>query len=96
MQRAGQSVSRLCLGLLGAIFLFVVIILILTLSNVIIWLNFLTYCSYVKLGITLIKYVPQAYMNYRWFLMQSIIFFKKLKREFLCIVFSQTTNIVTF
>jgi len=64
-ERAGQSVSRLCLGLLGAIFLFVVIILILTLSNVIIWLNFLTYCSYVKLGITLIKYVPQAYMNYR-------------------------------
>ena len=28
-------------------------------------LDFLTYCSYVKLGITLIKYVPQAVMNYR-------------------------------
>ena len=57
--------SRLCLGLLAVIFLFVVIILILTLSSVIIWLDFLTYCSYVKLGITLIKYCPQAYMNYR-------------------------------
>jgi len=64
-ERAGQTVSRLCLGLLAAIFLFVVIILILTLSSVIIWLDFLTYCSYVKLGITLIKYCPQAYMNYR-------------------------------
>merc|ERR1712137_1275278 len=38
-ERAGQTVSRVCLGLLAAIFLFV--------------------------GITLIKYCPQAYMNYR-------------------------------
>merc|ERR1712198_562180 len=29
------------------------------------WLEFLTWASYVKLGITLIKYVPQAYMNFR-------------------------------
>lgn len=29
------------------------------------WLDFLQYCSYVKLGITLIKYIPQAYMNFR-------------------------------
>ena len=28
------------------------------------WLNLLYYCSYVKLAVTLIKYVPQAYMNY--------------------------------
>ncbi|OWR49159.1 cystinosin protein, partial [Danaus plexippus plexippus] len=29
------------------------------------WLDFLNYCSYIKLCITLIKYVPQAYMNYK-------------------------------
>ena len=45
--------------------MFVVIILILAISSVIVWLNFLYYCSYVKLGITLIKYIPQAFMNFR-------------------------------
>lgn len=29
------------------------------------WLDFLNACSYIKLAITLIKYVPQAVMNYR-------------------------------
>lgn len=29
------------------------------------WLDFLNSCSYIKLAITLIKYVPQAVMNYR-------------------------------
>ncbi|KAH8292115.1 hypothetical protein KR054_005250 [Drosophila jambulina] len=34
-------------------------------GSVIHWLDFLYYCSYVKLTITIIKYVPQALMNYR-------------------------------
>ena len=55
----------MCLTILAAIALFVVIILILALTSVILWLDFLFYCSYVKLGITLIKYVPQAFMNFR-------------------------------
>ena len=29
------------------------------------WLDFLYACSYLKLFITLVKYVPQAVMNYR-------------------------------
>jgi cystinosin len=29
------------------------------------WLDFLNTCSYIKLAITLIKYVPQAVLNYR-------------------------------
>ena len=29
------------------------------------WLDFLNACGYIKLAITLIKYVPQAVMNYR-------------------------------
>ncbi|KAG7217461.1 hypothetical protein INR49_021515 [Caranx melampygus] len=29
------------------------------------WLDYLYYFSYIKLAVTLIKYVPQAYMNYR-------------------------------
>jgi len=64
-ERGNQSVSRLCLIILAAIAVFVVINLILALTSVILWLDFLFYCSYVKLGITLIKYMPQAYMNFR-------------------------------
>jgi len=64
-EKGNQKVSKGCLGLLAVIAVFVVIVLILTLTSVIEWLDFLIYCSYVKLGITLIKYMPQAYMNYR-------------------------------
>lgn len=28
------------------------------------WLDFLYYCSYIKLSVTIIKYIPQAVMNY--------------------------------
>ncbi|KAK2581572.1 hypothetical protein KPH14_002081 [Odynerus spinipes] len=45
--------------------LFVLISMILAATVVIAWLDFLYYCSYVKLCITLIKYVPQAFYNYR-------------------------------
>jgi len=64
-ERGSQAVSRGCWGLLSCIAVFVVVILILSLTHVLPWLDFLQYCSYVKLGITLIKYMPQAYMNYR-------------------------------
>ncbi|KAF7382018.1 hypothetical protein HZH66_013450 [Vespula vulgaris] len=46
-----------------AIFIFTSMLLAITV--VIAWLDFLYYCSYVKLCITLIKYVPQAFYNYR-------------------------------
>jgi len=64
-ERANQSVSKGCWAILGAIAIFVTVILILSFTHVLPWLDFLSYCSYVKLGITLIKYMPQAYMNYR-------------------------------
>jgi len=64
-ERGNQTLSKPCLAILAGIALFVVIILILALASVIVWLDFLFYCSYVKLGITLIKYIPQAFMNFR-------------------------------
>ncbi|KAL0119874.1 hypothetical protein PUN28_007952 [Cardiocondyla obscurior] len=45
--------------------LFILISLILSCVKTIQWLDFLYYCSYVKLSITLIKYIPQAFYNYR-------------------------------
>ena len=35
------------------------------LADALTWLQFITYASYVKLGITIVKYMPQAYMNFR-------------------------------
>jgi len=64
-QRGNQRISRICLGLLVLIFLFLAASLISSLAGALPWLQFLYFCSYVKLGITLVKYIPQAYMNYR-------------------------------
>lgn len=64
-EKANQAVSKGCWAILGVIAIFVTVILILSFIHVLPWLDFLQYCSYVKLGITLIKYMPQAYMNYR-------------------------------
>lgn len=61
--RADQRVSisaRVIMGIFG-IFLF--ISLILAWTDVIHWLDYLYYCSYVKLTITLIKYVPQVFFH---------------------------------
>jgi hypothetical protein len=54
-----------CWALLGAILLFLGSSLVATLAGAISWLLLLNFCSYVKLAITLIKYMPQAFMNYR-------------------------------
>jgi len=63
-QRGNQRVSRVCTGIIIIFVLFLGSSLICTLASQLTWLQFLYFCSYVKLCITLIKYVPQAYMNY--------------------------------
>jgi len=64
-ERGNQSVSRTCKIIIVGIILFLVISLILSFVQVLEPLDFLYFCSYVKLFITLIKYVPQAYLNFR-------------------------------
>ncbi|GJQ71235.1 hypothetical protein Trydic_g10977 [Trypoxylus dichotomus] len=64
-ERGEQRVSITAKTILGIFFLFLLISIILSSVDVIHWLDFLYYCSYVKLTITLIKYIPQAYMNYK-------------------------------
>nr|XP_022908821.1 cystinosin homolog [Onthophagus taurus] len=64
-ERGEQKVSLTAKSILGVFALFLFISVILSAVDVIHWLDFLYYCSYVKLTITLIKYVPQAYMNYK-------------------------------
>jgi len=64
-ERGNQTVSKGCLAILLGIAIFIAVTLILAAVSVITWLDMLYYFSYVKLGITIIKYVPQAYMNFR-------------------------------
>ena len=45
--------------------LYSVVCLILSAANVMTWLRFAEFLSYLKLFITIIKYIPQAYMNYK-------------------------------
>lgn len=59
-KRGEQNISKTATGLLSLFILFVIICAGLAGGNVIHWLDFLYYCSYVKLTITIIKYVPQV------------------------------------
>lgn len=64
-ERAQQRVSNIARIILGIFGICVIVFAILGGTAVIHWLDFLYYCSYIKLTITLIKYIPQAVMNYR-------------------------------
>ncbi|XP_026565967.1 cystinosin [Pseudonaja textilis] len=64
-ERGTQKVSRIAIAFLVAAWLFVFTTLAVTVAQQITWLQFLFYFSYIKLGITLIKYFPQAYLNFR-------------------------------
>lgn len=59
-ERQDQKVSFTARGIMGVFAAFLTISIILAACKVILWLDFLYYCSYVKLTITLIKYVPQV------------------------------------
>ncbi|XP_045764554.1 cystinosin homolog isoform X2 [Maniola jurtina] len=64
-EREDQRVSNVGRSILGGFVGVIIITASLGAANKIAWLDFLYYCSYIKLCITLIKYVPQAYMNYK-------------------------------
>lgn len=62
-----QRVSYMARGLMSTFVGILVISAICAGANVLHWLDFLYYCSYVKLAITLIKYVPQvSWIFWRW------------------------------
>ncbi|XP_054431857.1 cystinosin isoform X2 [Pteronotus mesoamericanus] len=63
-ERGDQRVSWPAIGFLVLAWLFALIILILAVLGVTTWLQFLFFFSYIKLAVTLVKYFPQAYMNF--------------------------------
>lgn len=63
--RGPQRVSYVARAIHGLACVFLILSLILSATSVITWLDYLYYFSYVKLAITIIKYMPQAYFNFR-------------------------------
>ncbi|XP_047231201.1 cystinosin isoform X2 [Girardinichthys multiradiatus] len=64
-ERGGQKVSWTARFLLLIGWTFALISLFVAVAQKITWLEYLYYFSYIKLAVTLIKYVPQVYMNYK-------------------------------
>ena len=64
MRRGGQFISSLCRIYLVIMAIIISVSVILTLIGSITWLTCLNLLSYIKLFITLIKYIPQVIMNY--------------------------------
>lgn len=64
-QRGEQRVSYTAQGILGIFATVIVVAGILVGTSTWHWLDFLYTLSYIKLAITLIKYVPQAVLNFR-------------------------------
>ncbi|XP_055592852.1 cystinosin homolog isoform X2 [Uranotaenia lowii] len=64
-ERGEQRVSNIVRGLLSAFGVVIVVSGILVGTKTWHWLDFLYTLSYIKLAITLIKYVPQAVLNFR-------------------------------
>ncbi|KAH7726961.1 Protein CTNS-1 a [Aphelenchoides avenae] len=64
-ERGNQRVSYICRGWSTVLVLFSIGSLIVSLFDVINYLQFVTYLSYVKMAVTLSKYFPQAILNFR-------------------------------
>lgn len=63
-ERGDQQVSWPTVGFLVLSWFFAVVMMILAAVGATTWLQFLFCFSYIKLAVTLVKYFPQAYMNY--------------------------------
>lgn len=64
-QRGDQKISWTAVSLLLVGWIFAFVTLVLAATSQITWLDFLYYCSYIKLAVTLIKYVPQVRSHLR-------------------------------
>jgi len=64
-ERVGQRVSRHALGMMVGCLLLISFFGVLATTQTILLLDLLDVLSYVKLAVTLVKYVPQAWFNFR-------------------------------
>lgn len=64
-ERNGQRVSYTAWVILAGLWLTMIICLFVSVGGKLHWLDFLYVVSYVKLAVTLLKYIPQAWFNFR-------------------------------
>lgn len=64
-ERGNQRVSYTAQGFLTFFSITIIVTVVLSIIEKMAWLDFLYTISYIKLAITLLKYVPQAVLNYR-------------------------------
>ena len=72
-QRADQRISLVCKVLIGLFCTFLAVSSIPAILHKISWLTFLDFFSYVKLGITLIKYIPQVSVTKKIFCFDGLL-----------------------
>ncbi|KAF6298340.1 cystinosin, lysosomal cystine transporter [Rhinolophus ferrumequinum] len=65
-ERGSQRVSWPAIGFLALSWIFALIVMVIAAVGAITWLQFLFCFSYIKLAVTLVKYFPQAYMNFHY------------------------------
>ena len=65
LTRGDQRISKICLIILSGIGLYIISILVVRTIGTFSLLDCLTYLSYIKIFVTAVKYIPQAYMNYQ-------------------------------
>eukprot|EP01112_Ceratiomyxa_fruticulosa_P006540 TRINITY_DN1734_c0_g2_i2.p1 TRINITY_DN1734_c0_g2~~TRINITY_DN1734_c0_g2_i2.p1 ORF type:complete len:261 (+),score=19.89 TRINITY_DN1734_c0_g2_i2:246-1028(+) len=65
--RAGQRNSIYCLIIVSLMWVSMIVLLLVSIfaQKSLSWLWYINYLSYIKLSITFIKYMPQAWMNYK-------------------------------
>jgi len=61
----GQTVNKIVILIIGGVIIAALIQLYLCAALIEQWLDYLYFFSYVKVGVTLLKYIPQAYSNYQ-------------------------------
>ncbi|XP_058062921.1 cystinosin homolog [Anopheles bellator] len=64
-ERGDQKISLYAWGILGIFVIVVIVAGILVGTDTFHWLDFLYVLSYIKLSVTLIKYIPQAVLNFQ-------------------------------
>jgi len=65
LERRGQRISYTCMVIVTIFVLYSLSCLGVTLFHVVDWLMFINMLSYVKMAVTLLKYCPQAFMNFK-------------------------------
>ncbi|XP_070508513.1 cystinosin-like [Chironomus tepperi] len=64
-ERGVQRVSYIAWSLIGIFIVTIIVVIIICSIGTLHWLDFLYTLSYIKLAVTLTKYIPQAVLNYR-------------------------------